>query len=114
MAEPNKSAGSRPAGSDQKEFNIDFAAMLPDWDGFPVWWLAKRWQTSERHWLNLIDDGEIAVCVDLRRSGSSRSMTRCTRASLLNFLTRRKDIAAVLAANPKPKYSEASRRKPKR
>lgn len=97
----------------QREFNLDFEAMLPDWDGFPVWWLEKRWQVSDEHWHNLIERGELKCCVDLRVPGSSRALRRVTRASLLEFLHRRKDIQAVADANPRPLYREESKRKPK-
>jgi hypothetical protein len=108
MAEHRKNGTTR-----EPEFNLDFGAMFPDWDGFPVWWLAKRWKLSDEHWINLIDSGELKLCVDLRTPGSSRSALRITRASLLEFLHRRKDLAAVAAANPRPKYREESKRRPK-
>lgn len=104
MAEPPKQ---------QPELKLDFESMLPDWDGFPVWWLEKRWRVSDEHWHNLIEDGELKLCVDLRRTGSSKSLRRVTRSSLLEFLYRRKDLGAVADANPQPAYREASKRKPK-
>lgn len=97
----------------ESKFSLDFAAMLPDWDGFPVWWLAKRWKISDEHWQNLIDRGELKACVDLRTPGSSRSVLRVTRASLLEFFHRRKDIHAVADANPRPAYREESIRRPR-
>lgn len=109
MAEPPR----KTSAPKQPEFNLDFEAMLPDWDGFPVWWLEKRWKVSDEHWLNLIEDGELKKCVDFRRTGSSRSAIRVTRASLLEFLHRRKDIQAIADANPRPAYREESKRKPK-
>lgn len=92
---------------------LDFESMLPDWESFPVWWLAKRWCVSDEHWHNLIDDGEMMLAIDLLRTGSSRSLRRVTRASLLEFLNRRKDLKAVAEANPKPAYRAQSKRKPK-
>lgn len=104
MAEPPKK---------QREPKLDFESMLPDWDGFPVWWLEKRWRVSDEHWHNLIEDGELELCVDLRRTGSSKSLRRVTRASLLKFLHSRQDIQAIADQNPRPAYREESKRKPK-
>ena len=117
MIEPPKK--NTCVASRRPEFNLDFEALLPDWDGFPVWWLAKRWlakrwRLSDSHWLRLLDDGDLKACVDLRRSGSSRSVIRITRAALLEFFHRRKDLPAVAAANPRPLYREESKRKPER
>jgi hypothetical protein len=74
----------------QKEFDIDFDDVLPDWDGFPVFWVAKRWHCTSNHILNLIDSGEIKVPIDLRNKASSRAMIRIPRGSLIEFINRRK------------------------
>lgn len=87
----------------QPEFDIDFGDELPDWDGFPLFWLAKRWHTTTQHLFNLIDTKQIKCPVDLRNKASSRAMIRVPRKSVIAFLNSRKDTEAVANSNPKPK-----------
>lgn len=97
----------------QREFDIDFNAELPPWEFFPVWQLAKSWNCSREHVANLVESGELPVGLDLRTKGSSKSMIRVPRRAVVEFLNRRKDIAAVAEANPQPAYRDASKRRPK-
>jgi hypothetical protein len=63
---------------------------LPDWDGFPVYWVAKRWHLDRKHLCNLIEAGEFGKAIDFRGASSSRSTIRIPRAALIAFLERRK------------------------
>lgn len=75
----------------QIEFDLNFDDELPPkMDFFPVWFLAKLWHAHRQHIVNLIDSGELKVPVDLRNKASSRAMIRVPRASVVEFLTRRK------------------------
>jgi hypothetical protein len=80
----------RANGAKQQEFDIDFHASLPPQDFFPVWQLARIWKAHRQHVINLIESGELKVPVDLRNKASSRSMIRVPRASVVEFLNRRK------------------------
>jgi hypothetical protein len=40
--------------------------VLPDWDNFPVYYLAKRYQTSAHHVADLVEEGVITGAIDLR------------------------------------------------
>lgn len=74
---------------------------------------AERMCCSTTHILNLIKDGAIVVPQELKDSAPSGPSMRIPRASLVDFLNERKNIKAVAAANPKPVYNAASKRKPK-
>lgn len=87
----------------QTEFDIDFNAELPPQDFFPVWQLAKSWRCSPEHVIRLVESGELPVGLDLRNKASSKTMIRVPRKSVVKFLTRRKDMAAIAEANPYPK-----------
>jgi len=78
-------------------------AELPDWSFFPCHWLAHRLQVDSKHIANLIESGEIKCAVDLRSRGASRTTIRIPRAAVVEFLTRRRDLEGVAAANPRPK-----------
>lgn len=88
------------ASAQQKEFDIDFNDELPPWDFFPVWWLAERWHCDTEHIVHLIDSGELPLGVDLRNKGSSKTMIRIPRKSVVHFLNLRKDLEAVAENNP--------------
>ncbi len=101
------------APNDSK-FTIDFEAELPPWNFFPIAWCAKEWHCSPEHITrNLIETGELPVGIDLRGKGSSRMMIRIPRKSLVAFLNRRKDLEAVAANNPRPKFRSESIRQPR-
>lgn len=75
----------------QAEFDLDFDAELPpNMAFFPVWFLAKLWHCSVQHVLNLVDSGELPVPVDLRGKAATKTMIRVPRASVVEFLNRRK------------------------
>lgn len=93
--------------------NIDFEKELPPWKFFPVQWLAKELHCSPEHLIHMIETGELPVAVDLRGKNSSRMMLRIPRQSLVHFLTARKDLEQVAAANPRPKYRVESKRRRK-
>lgn len=80
----------KSAPQQQKEFDIDFDAELPNFQFFPVWLLAKTWHCHRTHVVNLIEAGELKVPVDLRGANSSKSMWRVPRASIIEFLNKRK------------------------
>lgn len=103
MSAPNESSKSV----------IDYEAVLPDWDGFPIWWLAKRWQVTDQHILNLVESRQIACAVDLRNKGSSRATIRIPRKAVIAFLNTRRDLEAVASANPRPKYRAETVRRPR-
>jgi hypothetical protein len=75
----------------QKDFDIDFDAELPaNRNFFPVWELAKSWHCSVQHIINLVESGELKVPVDLKGKSATKTMIRVPRASVVEFLNRRK------------------------
>ena len=72
------------------DFDVDFQDHLPRIEFVPVFLLAKLWRCHRQHIINLIDSGELKVPVDLRGKASSKSMIRIPRASVVEFLNRRK------------------------
>ncbi len=74
---------------------------------------AKRMCCSSKHIINLIRDGAIKVPQELQDSAPSWASMRIPRASLVDFLSERMNIKAVAAANPRPKYSRKSIRRPR-
>jgi hypothetical protein len=77
--------------SHQEEFDLDFDAELPPkMEFFPVWFLGKLWHCSAQHVINLVDSGELKVPVDLKGKAASKTMIRVPRASVVEFLNRRK------------------------
>jgi hypothetical protein len=73
----------------QAEF--DFEHNLPaGMETFTVRFLAAWFGTSDQHWLNLIDSGDLQA-VDLARV-PSRSMMRVPRAALVAYLNGRKTV----------------------
>jgi len=77
--------------------------LPPEMKNFPVWWLAKFWQTTTQHIFNLIQSGALPYPLDLRNKGSSRAMIRIPRPSVEKFICERKDLQAVADSNPSPK-----------
>jgi hypothetical protein len=57
---------------------------------FSIRWLARHWNKSAQHVINLVDSGEIKTSVDLRGKGSKRSDTNIPRSAVVDFLNRRK------------------------
>ncbi len=99
---PNESAAG---------LKIDFDQELPEWNFFPVHWLAKEWHCSGKHICNLIDTDELKIGIDLRGLKSSRAMIRVPRKSLVEFLNARQNREAIREANPRPKWRAESKRR---
>ncbi len=97
----------------ESKLTIDFEKELPPWDFFPLWWLAQRLHVTSKHVNTLIDTGEIDCAVDIRGKGSSRATIRVPRNAVIKFLIARKDVEAVAAANPRPKFRSESVRRPR-
>ena len=73
-----------PASPEEPEF--DFQHHLPaGMESFNVRWLARWFGTSHQHWINLIECGAIRA-TDLRSPGTSKSMHRVPRATLITYL----------------------------
>ena len=78
-----KSPGLPP----QPEF--DYTHHLPaGMESFTVRYLAAFFGTSHRHWINLVDLGELKA-LDLSRPGASKAMMRIPRAELTRYLNSR-------------------------
>jgi len=65
------------------------AEHLPNWESFPVNFLAKYLQIHRDHVLRLIELGEISPVLDLRAPNSTRSCLRVPREAVLDFLKTR-------------------------
>jgi hypothetical protein len=65
-------------------------SSLPDWDAFPVHWLAKRWRVSAHHVADLVEEGEITGAIELCGKAASRSLIRITRVGVIEFEMKRK------------------------
>jgi hypothetical protein len=68
---------------------------LPPGNFFAVYRLAKILDRSRQHIGRLIDDGDLKVPIDVRRRASSRSSILVPRASVIEFLERRKITPAL-------------------
>ena len=76
----------RKATPTPEEPEFDFKHHLPaGMESFPVRWLARWFDTSTQHWINLVDSGALRA-VDLRSPGTSKSMLRIPRAALISYL----------------------------
>lgn len=74
---------------DALQIELDFESHLPGgMESFSVRFLAGWFRTSHRHWINLVESGEIKAA-DLRGNGASKSMIRIPRAELVRFLNKR-------------------------
>ena len=77
-----------------EEPEFDFEHGLPAGrEFFRLSELAGLWRCHPTHVQRLIDSGELPVAVDLRSPGTSKSMQRVTRASVVAFLNSRKSGA---------------------
>lgn len=99
---------------EQSEFERFLDSELPpNIRNFPVWWLAKFWQTSTQQVWKLIKSGALGDLWDLRDKGSTRASYRVPRPAVVKFMRERKDLQAVSEANASPKPRERKRvRKP--
>lgn len=52
--------------------------------------LAKEWHCTTQHIFNLIEEGQLPGAVDLRGKAATKTMIRVPRASVVEFLNRRK------------------------
>jgi len=78
---------AKPVGlPPQAEF--DYTHHLPAGESFSVRWLGAFFKTSHRHWINLVDLGELKA-LDLSRPGASKAMMRIPRAEIVRFLNSR-------------------------
>lgn len=74
---------------DAMQPELDFDNHLPSGiESFSVRFLAGWFRTSHRHWINLVESGEIKAA-DLRGPAASKSMIRIPRAELVRFLNER-------------------------
>ncbi len=55
---------------------------------FTIPQLDEIFQTSNQHWLNMIESGELFAW-DLRMPGTTKSMMRIPRSALVKFLEKR-------------------------
>jgi len=70
------------------------AEHLPNWESFPVNFVAKYLQIHRDHVMRLIELGEISPVLDLRAPNATRSYLRVPREALLDFLKTR-ELAIV-------------------
>lgn len=78
-----------PAAPEALQPELDFENHLPSgMESFSVRFLAGWFHTSHRHWINLVEAGEIKAA-DLRGAQASKSMIRIPRAELVRFLNER-------------------------
>lgn len=97
--------------NDSSKLTAGFDSELPDWHFFPLHWLANHLRVTTKHVDTLIATGEIKMALDLRGKASSRATIRIPRKAIVDFLNARRDVEAVAAANPRPKYrSERAKR----
>lgn len=77
------------AAPDALQPELDFESCLPSgMESFSVRFLSGWFRTSPRHWINLVESGELHAA-DLRGAQASKSMIRIPRAELVRFLNER-------------------------
>ncbi len=77
------------AQDDALQAELDFEHHLPSGiESFSVRFLAGWFRTSHRHWINLVESGELKAA-DLRGPSASKAMMRIPRKELIRFLNER-------------------------
>lgn len=72
--------------------SFNFEQTLPEGkEWFSIRWLARHWNKSVQHVINLVDSGEIKTSVDLRGKHAKRSDTNIPRFAVVDFLNRRRN-----------------------
>jgi len=83
MARPTPATGLPP----QAEFN--FEHHLPaGMETFSIPFLSRWFHTSDTHWINLIEAGDLPA-TDLSRKNKTKTMWRVTRSELVRHLNSR-------------------------
>ena len=103
MSKPNESARGA----------FDIESLVPQEPFMRVFQFATWMSVSYHHVVNLIKSGDLKVPEELQKSAPSKRAMRIPRAAVVEFLNARRNLKAVAAANPKPKYNKASVRRPR-
>jgi len=78
------------------QYEFDLENRLPsDKQYFSVRWLARHFDKSARHFINLIEDGSIEESFDMRSAKAKRADRIVHREALLAYLKKARELSAA-------------------